>query len=101
MPPRTNCPVCGSDMRSRSLLDHYSMKPYRVCPDCEVRYTVDASTRRRQILTAVFGLVTFGLSIASRLNGFPWGLAALLSGMGLLIYVAVTLSKITYVEFRD
>lgn len=101
MSAKMNCPVCGSDMRSRSMLAHYSLKPYRVCPDCQAKYTVDTSTKRRQLLLAVFAVMTLMLSVAAYLNGFPWSLATFLSGTGLLIYVGYTLSKMRYVEFRD
>lgn len=96
-----DCPSCGSNMRNRSLLNHYTFKPYRVCPDCHAKYTTDTSTKTRQLLIAVFAMMTIMLSVASYLKGFPWTLAAFLSGIGLLVYVGYALSKMTYGEFRD
>lgn len=101
MPARMNCPVCGSDMRSRSLLAHYSWKPYRVCPDCQAKYTVDFRTKRRQVVVVPFALITFAFAAAGYLRGFPWSVVTLLAGIGLLIYAGYVLSKMRYVEFRE
>lgn len=95
------CPICQSDMRSRNLLSHYSLKPYRVCPDCQGRYTADARTKKRNRVIAVLGLLTIALSIAGLNYGFPWGVASFLAGTVLLVYVGYGLSKLKYVEYRD
>lgn len=87
-------------MLSRNLLSHYSMKPYRVCPDCQSKYTTDDKTRMRSWVLAIFGLFTIALSTAGFLIGFPWGLAAFVSATGLLIYLGYVLSKTRYVEYR-
>ncbi|MDH3377493.1 MAG: hypothetical protein OEQ39_11120 [Gammaproteobacteria bacterium] len=52
-------------------------------------------------MTVVFALITMALSFAGTRIGFPWGLAAFLSGTGLLVYVGYTLSKLEYVEYRE
>ena len=101
MSAKMNCPVCGSDMRNRSMLAHYSMKPYRVCPDCQAKYTVDTNTRKRRLLIAIFAMTTLMLSVASYLHGFPWTLATFMVGTALFIYVGYALSRMTYVEYPD
>jgi len=88
-------------MRNRSLLSHYSLKSYSVCPDCQARYTTDAGTRKRGLIIAFLALLTMIISTAGFLAGFPRGLAAFLAGIGLLGYVGYALSKIKYVEYRD
>lgn len=101
MATNLNCPACGSDMRDRNIRAHYSLKPYRICPACEAKYTVDTATNRRRLLIALFATITVVLAIVSFGRGFPWSLATLLSGVGLLGYVGHALSKMTYVEYRD
>ena len=101
MPPNMDCPRCGSNMRSRGMLDHYGFKPYRICPDCHGKYTTDVGTKRRAGLATVFAIFTLALSAISWFEGFPWGFAAASSGLALLIYVGYTLSKLTFVEYRD
>ena len=96
-----NCPACGSDMRSRSLLSHYSLKPYRVCLDCNAKYTSDSKSKRRQVPILVLGLITLGLMIEVTLNGSVWILPAFVSLIVLWVYVGYALSKVTYVRFHD
>jgi hypothetical protein len=87
-------------MRSRSLVEHYTFKPYRVCPDCQTKYIADRRTKSRLRLVAVWALVTAALSVLAYIKGPPWSLLPLLSGIGLLVYVGYSLSKVTYVEYR-
>ena len=96
-----NCPVCGSDMSTRSVPAGFSFKSYHVCPDCRARYTADNKTKQRALLIAIFALVTAGLSAAGFLVGFPLGIAAFGAGIGLLLFVGYTLSKISYVQYRN
>jgi uncharacterized protein (DUF983 family) len=101
MPPQMNCPACGSDMRSRSLWSHYSLKPYRVCPDCNAKYTSDSKSKRRQVPIMVLGLITIGLMVGATLRGSDWLLPAFVSLVVLWVYVGYALSKVTYVRFHD
>lgn len=101
MPGKMSCPNCHSDMRSRSLYAHFSLKPYRVCPDCQAKYTTDRSSRKRSLVVALIALLTLALSVAGIMIGFPWGLAAFFGSIGLLGYVGYFLSKIEYVEYHD
>jgi len=50
---------------------------------------------------AIFAILTLVLSAAGFLIGFPWGLAAFLAGIGLLVYVGYVLSKMEYVEHAE
>jgi len=88
-------------MRSRSLFSHYSIKPYRICPDCQARYTTDARSRKRRPVIAILGLLTIALSVAGFTLGWPWGLAASLGGVACLVYAGFVLSKMEYVEYVD
>lgn len=101
MATNLNCPACGSDMRDRGMLAHYSLKPYRVCPACQGKYTVDTATKRRQLLIGLLAMITIVLATVSFDRGFPWSLATFLCGIGLLGYVGFVLSKMTYVGYSD
>jgi uncharacterized protein (DUF983 family) len=101
MAPKMNCPVCGSDMRSRSLLSHYSLKPYRVCPDCKAKYTSDSNTKKRVLPILILTLVALGLTLAAHFKGFAWGVAAVVGYIFLWVYVAYAVSKVTYVKYDE
>lgn len=101
MPNKMNCPVCGSDMRSRNYLSLRGFRSYRVCPDCQAKYTTDACTKKRGLVIAAFAFITLGLSAAGFLIGPPWGLLAFFAGTGLLGYAGYVLSRMTYIEYRD
>lgn len=87
-------------MRTAGMLTQFSMKSYRVCPNCQSKYTTDKRTRRRSVWIVIFALITVGLSVRAMVMGFPWGLASVVSGTALLVYVGYTLSKMSYVEYR-
>lgn len=87
-------------MRSEGLQIGYSFKPYRVCPVCQSKYTIDKKTKKRAALIAVFALVISGLYAVGFWEGFPLGLVAAASGAGLLVFTGYTLSKISYVEYH-
>ena len=101
MPPKTNCPVCGSDMRINRLLPKIDLRSYKVCPDCQSKYTVDADTKRREWVLLVFAVITFASAAAGFIVGFPWGFVSLFSGTGLLLYVGYAISKMSYVSYVD
>ncbi len=88
-------------MRSRNLLSNFSLKPYRVCPDCNAKYTADPKTKKRQRPIAVLALTALGLTAAARLEGAVWLLPAVVSHAILWIYVGYAASKVTYVAYRD
>ncbi len=83
------------------MLSPPALKSYRVCPDCQSKYTTDACTKKRGLLIALFALITLALSAAGHFVDFPWGLLAFIAGTGLLVYVGYALSKMTYIEYRD
>jgi hypothetical protein len=95
------CRVCGSDMRSRSLLPHYSLKPYRVCPDCNGKYTEDSKTKKRQIPIRILALTAMGLTFAASAKGLVWLLPAVVSHIVLWACVGYVLSKLVYVQYPD
>lgn len=101
MPPQMNCPMCGSDMRSRNLLPRFSLKPYRVCPDCNAKYAPDSKTRKRQVPVVILALIALGLTAAVGLKGFGWLLPAVASHIILWIYIGYAISHVTYVEYPD
>lgn len=101
MPCMMNCPVCGSDMRSRSLLADFSLKPCRVCPDCNAKYRADAKTRRRQVPIIILALIASSLTFAVSLKGIVWLLPAVVSHIILWTYIGYVLSKLTYVQYPD
>lgn len=88
-------------MRSWSLSPYYSLKPYRVCPDCGTKYTADQKTKQRQVPIIILTLIVLGLSIAVGLMGVTWLLPAMLSHIVLWSYVGYTVSKVVYVQYRD
>jgi len=96
-----NCPRCGSDMRTRSMLSYYNLKPYRVCPDCSAKYIADPKTRKRQIPIIILTLIALGLTAAVGLEGFAWLLPAIGSHIILWVYIGYTLSKVVYVQYLD
>jgi hypothetical protein len=101
MPMKLKCPACGSDMRSRALFTGIHLNSYRVCPDCQSKYTVDPATKRRGLVIALFACATLCFSVPGFTRGFPWSLATLVSAIALLFYLGYTLSNMNYVEYRE
>ena len=88
-------------MRTRSLSSYYSLKPYRVCPDCGTKYTADQKTKQRQVPIIILTSIVLGLSIAVGLMGVTWLLPAMMSHIVLWSYVGYTVSKVVYVQYLD
>ncbi len=101
MPVKLKCPACGSDMRSRALFTVTHLSSYRVCPDCQSKYTVDPATKRRGLVIMLFASATLCLSFLGFTRGFPWSLVTLVSATALLFYLGFTLSSMFYVEYRE
>lgn len=99
MPAIRMCPSCGSDMRSMDLISHYQLKSYRVCPDCNAKFTVDRRTKRRQLLVIPLVFATFLLTVAVPLKGLIWLGPAILSHVALWTYLAHVVSKTKYVSY--
>ena len=93
--------MCGSDMRSRSLLSQFSLKPYRVCPDCGAKYRADSRSRKRQAPIIVLVLIAVGLMVAVGIKGSFWLLLAIVSQIVLWAYIGYAVSKVTYVRYPD
>ena len=96
-----NCPVCGSDMRSRNLLPQLSFKPYRQCPDCNAKYRADLKSRRRLVPIVFLALAAMGLTSAVGMKGLIWLLPAVVSHIILWAYIGYALSKLVYVQYPD
>jgi hypothetical protein len=88
-------------MRSRSLLSNYSLKPYRVCPDCNGKYTTDRKTKTRHFLILVPVLLMFVLTHAAITDGLAWLFPAVASHIAFWVYLGYAISKMTYVCYRD
>lgn len=101
MPPKMICPACGSYMQTRSLKLHYSLKPYRIRPDCNAKYTTDLKTKKRQIPILILSLTGLGFTIIAAFKGPAWVLLAAVCYIILWVYIGYTLSKITYVKYND
>ena len=83
------------------MLQNLSLKPYRVCPDCNGKYTADSKSRKRQIPIAVLALISLGLTCAVGLKGSGWLVPAVASHVVLWVYVGYAVSKIIYVPYRE
>lgn len=101
MPPRMNCPICGSDMRGRNLLFEHPLKPYRLCPDCGGKYTADQKTKQRQFPIIILALIALGSTAAFGLKGSNWLFPAIVSNIVLWGYVGYAVSRAGYVEHVD
>ena len=67
-----NCPHCNKEISAGTLSERFSAKPYRQCPFCGGRFTVDERTRRRQGVAALLAVVSFGLTLAMLFEGVRW-----------------------------
>ena len=101
MPPKMTCPMCGSDIRGRSLISQFGLKSDRVCPDCGGKYTSAPKTNRRQFPIIFLAFIALGTVTAVGLNGLGWLLPAILSNIILWCYVGYAVSRTNYVQHYD
>ncbi len=84
------CPHCGVLIDGRDLARQLSFKQYRICPSCAGRFTVDTSTKYRQIIGIFMAGVSLALTMSLYFLGTKWLILALISYLilGLFIYWA-------------
>ncbi len=75
----TDCPHCQIDIAGKLPRDTFNLDPYRNCPLCGGAFTVDAATRRRQIIAVFIALVSLAATLGLAIKGSGWLPLALLT----------------------
>jgi hypothetical protein len=82
------CPHCRIEIRVRDLRHQGLFKDFRICPDCEGRFTVDRDTKFRQAAFLVIAVISLVFTLLLYDRGSQWLPPAIVSyvALGLLIY---------------
>ena len=95
-----NCPHCNKEISAGTLSAKFSAKPYRQCPFCGGRFTVDERTRRRQGIAALLAVVSFGLTLALLFEGVRWLPLASLCYCALALLIDMTERGSRFIPFE-
>lgn len=76
MKPAPSCPHCQVSVDISSLPHQGMFKSYRICPNCQGLFEVDAKTKQRQAVFIVLILVSLALTILLYFSGAGWLLPA-------------------------
>jgi len=82
------CPHCKQVIEGKDLQDQVSIKRYRTCPSCTQPFTVDVSTKYRQVIGILIALISLALTFGLFYLGTDWLIPAIIRYiiLGLLIY---------------
>ena len=82
------CPHCKQVIEGKDLQAQISFKRYRTCPSCAQPFTVDVSTKYRQVIGLLIALISLTLTLGLFYRGTDWLIPAIISYiiLGLLIY---------------
>ena len=86
--PSLACPHCQAPLQLRELRHQGLLRADRICPACGGGFTVDAATRRRQVICITFAIISLILTLLWQVRGTGWLLPALFSYLliGVCIY---------------
>jgi len=82
-----SCPHCQVPVDIRSLRYQGMFKSYRICPNCQGLFEVDAKTKQRQALFIVLALVSLALTILLYYRGTGWLFPACVSYVLLAVLI--------------
>ena len=82
------CPHCNIEICMRELSHPGLFENYRVCPNCQGKFTPDSKTKYRQAIFIVVAVVSLIITIMLYLDGTQWLIPAMISYLilGLQIY---------------
>jgi hypothetical protein len=82
------CPHCETKIVMRQLSHPGLFKNFRICPNCNGKFTPDLKTKYRQAICIFLAIVSLVLTIMLHINGTEWLIPAVISYLflGLLIY---------------
>jgi len=94
------CPYCGIEICIRRLPHPGFFKNYRICPNCQEKFTVDIDTKYRQAFCLCIVLVSLVFTLLLYMKNFEWLLPALVSYavFGLVLYWGN--KKLFYVPYK-
>ena len=95
------CPHCSIETTGHTSRNTFNLQPWTNCPGCGGAFTVDAATRRRQVIAIFIALVALGLTLALSVKGTGWLPPALLSYAILAGWIYRGNSKVRFVPYDE
>ena len=82
------CPYCNNEIRLKELPNQGFFNSFRICPNCEGKFTVDIDTKHRQAIFIFIALISLVFTILLYFKGLKWLIPSLVSYilLGVLIY---------------
>ena len=73
------CPHCSHEIDIRKLPHPGFFKNFRICPNCERKFTPDPDTKRLQAIAIPIALVSLVFTLLLYFRGTEWLIPAILS----------------------
>lgn len=95
------CPHCSVEIIIRELPHQGLFASFRVCPECNEKFTVDKKTKYRQALCIFLATISLVLTILLYFQGTQWLEASIISyvAVGILIYRGN--KRLFYIPYED
>jgi hypothetical protein len=81
------CPHCKKAIDGKAIRGKLSFKPYKSCPFCKQPFTVDVSTKNRQVIATVFALISLALTLGMYFQGMDWLIPSIVSYLLLGVFI--------------
>ena len=99
MRPPLICPSCREPLKAADFAEPWSLQPYRICPRCAYRYTVDDATKTRQRFALLLAIAALILTAGWYLHDGFWMFSAITSYLLLAGYIWWANVRVYFVPF--
>ena len=94
-----SCPSCRSDISGQEIAQRLTLKPYRLCPNCRQRFTVDSRTKRRQLIALILAVSSLIFTIGWCFVDQPWIVPSITSYIVLVGHIYRSSRLVEFVNF--
>jgi CXXC-20-CXXC protein len=95
------CPHCKSEIRIQELPHQGYFNSYRICPNCDGKFTVDKDTKIRQAFFIFFALISLVFTILLYFYGTKWLTIAIISYVILVAVIYWGNKQVFYVPYDE
>lgn len=92
------CPGCQTAIEGKDLRKQFGISPFRTCPYCKIRFTVDPQTKLRQLIALVLATASLALTVGWCFAGQPWLYPTVVSYITLALFIWWSNRLVEFIE---
>ena len=95
------CPHCNIEIRVRELRHPGLFKNYRICPNCQGRFTADTDTKYRQAICIFIAIISLVFTMLLYFGSTEWLIPAIFSYVILGLIICWGNKRIFFVPYKN